>query len=69
MNMKRIYKVHLHIPHNGKQDYYFRSKNAIFRELGREVVGVGQAYISNRLIDKEHPYTNAKCIITAETVQ
>lgn len=68
MKSKRIYHVHLHTPHNGKQDYYYKSKNAIFRELSRGIVGVGCDYISNLRIDDRHPYSNAKCVITTENV-
>lgn len=61
---KKIYHVHLHTKHNGEQDFYFWSKATIGKELAENVIGVGEKYLSNMLIDEQHHYANSKCIIT-----
>jgi len=68
MRHKKIYHVHLNVPHLGKKDYFFASKNSICAQLGKDVIGVGKDYLSNTHIDEGCPFSNTKCVISAERV-
>jgi len=56
--------IHLHFkqPMNGKQDYYFGSKAAIYEVFSTEHLGISLGSLYTKRIDKE-PYFNKLCTI------
>lgn len=64
---RKIYHVHLHVKHNGENDFYFCSKSSISKEFGEDIIGVSAEYLSNTQIDPKYHYANSKCVITVIT--
>ncbi|MBQ6067948.1 MAG: hypothetical protein IJK84_00455 [Bacteroidales bacterium] len=58
-----IIKVHLHHPHNGQSDFYFRNLTALYAGLTSQVIGIcRQALINTKFMEKRF-YANQFCTI------
>lgn len=68
MSKSTVYHLRFHEPQTSKQDYYFGSLSAIYKELTEDDVGCKLTALWGAKISKEKPYVNNKVIIRKDNL-
>lgn len=61
-----IYHVHLHYPHNGQTEFYFRNRTTMCEHLNSTLLGVCYQALTNYKLEQKRIYANRLCVIRIE---
>ena len=65
----KIVHLHLHKPHEGKNDWYFASLSKLYEKMHPNTVGVTRQSLRNYRFNEKQFYANKFCTIELITLE